>query len=93
MSYELLFWPLADEVLSKLEGSQSMSNVLAGVNRTLDRLSNDPYEPRLATRSFVTEQYGGVRATPVRVDTWYILWQPGESPRSIEIILIHAMDL
>lgn len=93
MAHELLFWPFADEALSKLERAPSMSEVLVAVNRTLDRLAKDPYEPRLATRSFVTDEYGGVRATPARVDTWYILWQPGEAPRTIEIILIHAIDL
>lgn len=92
VSYELVFWPLADEVLAGLEGTRSSGNVLAAINRTLDRLGRDPYDPRLGTRSFVTEQFGGVRATPARVDTWYILWQPGEGARSIEIILIHSID-
>lgn len=92
MAYELLFWPLADEALVGLESDQSMIDVLAAVNRTLDRLEEDPYEPRLATRSFVTEELGGVRATPARFDTWYVLWQPGEG-RAIEIILIHRIPL
>lgn len=93
MACELMFWPLAEEALVRLEGDRLMSHVLAAVNRTLDRLEEDPYEPRLGTRSFVTEAYGGVSATTVRVDSWYVIWQPGPSSSALEIILIHSIDI
>jgi len=93
MAYELGFWPRADEVLAMLEGDRKMSSVLAAVTRTLDRLEQDPYERRLGTRSFVSKELGGVNATPARVDNWYVLWQFGSDPGSIEIILIHSIDL
>lgn len=93
MAYELLFHPLADEAMMGHERDRTLRSVLAAVNETLDRLERDPYEPRLATRSFVTEAYGGVRVTPLRRDSWYVLWQPSEISGTIEIILVHRLEL
>lgn len=93
MVYELLFYPAADEALARLERDQSISEVLVAVNRTLDRLEHDPYEPRLGTRAFVTDEYGGVRATPARAGSWYVIWQPGEIGHTIEVILVHPREV
>ncbi|HEV8114929.1 MAG TPA: hypothetical protein VGP53_01730 [Acidimicrobiales bacterium] len=93
MAYELMFWPSADEVMVMLEGETTLTPALAAVNRTLDRLAEDPYERRLRTSAFKTEEFGGVNATPVNIDSWYILWQTGDQPGALEIMLVHKMNL
>ncbi len=89
-----MFRPEADEVLDDLGGDPLRSAALAAIERTLDRLAADPYDRRLATISFVTEEYGGVCATPVRgADDWFVLLQRGPEPGVVVIILIHPLRL
>jgi hypothetical protein len=91
MSFSLLFTEQADESMDRLEADPGRHHVLEAVERTLDRIETNPSDPRLGTRSFVTEVYGGVRATPVRVDDWHVFWQPG--PRSDEITIIEVLEM
>lgn len=89
--YELDYWPAADEALTALESDPTMAPALHAVDRTLARLAADPYSSRLGTVPFITEEYGGVNATPARLDDWYVLWQRGPEPKVIEIILVHKL--
>ncbi len=93
MEYEFLYWPAADEALSKLENDPAMISALRAVERVLERLAADPFSPRLGTIAFVTEDFGGVSATPAGLDDWYVFWQRGAEPRVIEIVLIHQLRL
>jgi len=77
--------------VEELENDPESAPALGAVNRTLGRLADDPFNPRLGTTAFMTEEYGGVSATPVRFDDWYILWQRGPEPRTIEIVLVHQL--
>lgn len=65
-----------------------MSAVVNAVNKTLDRLERDPYDPRLGTTIFQSEEFGGVSATPISVGDWYLFWQPGTARSTIEIVLV-----
>jgi hypothetical protein len=40
----------------------------------------------------MTEPLGGINATPVRVDEWYVIWQRGE-PGSIEIVDVRELPV
>jgi hypothetical protein len=91
VKYEILYWPAADEALTALETDPAMAPVLRAVDRTLVRLATDPFSPRLGTISFVTDELGGINATAVRQDDWYILWQRGQEPRTIDIVQIHPL--
>ena len=94
MNYGLRYWPAADEVLHQLETDPAMGRVLQAVGRTLQRLAVDPFNPRLGTVPFMTEALGGINATPARLDdegNWYVLWQRGEEPGTIEIVLVHQI--
>lgn len=91
MVYELLYWAAADDHLTSLEGDPGQEVELAAVERTLARLAGDPFNPRLGTTAFQTEQYGGISATPVRgapEDDWYVLWQRGAQRRELDIVAI-----
>lgn len=79
--------------MARLEHDPAMSDVVAAVNRALDRLERDPYDPRLGTTVFQSEEFGGVSATPVRVGDWYVFWQPGKARNAIEIVLVHELPL
>jgi len=39
----------------------------------------------------MSEQVGGTNAVPARLDDWYAFWQRGETPKTIEIVLIHKI--
>lgn len=91
MPVELLWWPAADETLTRLERKDD-SPVRAGMHRTLGRLELDPFDPRLRTRQFTTEPYGHVRATPA-VEDWFVLWQVGPEAGAIEIVLLAELRL
>jgi hypothetical protein len=86
-----MYWPAADEALVRLENDPAMVPVARAVERVLDRLADDPFNPRLGTTAFVTPELGGVSATPVGLDDWYVLWQRGPEPRTIDIVLIHQL--
>jgi hypothetical protein len=49
VSYEILYWPDADEALDRLESDPAMAPELRAVERTLRRLAADPFNPRLGT--------------------------------------------
>jgi hypothetical protein len=70
-----------------------MSAVVAAVDRVLDDLEADPFNRKLGTVAFQTPELGGVCATPGRLDDWYGIWQRGQTGRSVEIILIHRLDV
>jgi hypothetical protein len=96
MAYGLYFWPVADEHMTALEGEPRRAAELAAVERTLDRLAEDPYDPRLGTTAFRTEEYGGISATPVRGapdDGWYVLWQRAAQPGELDIVAIVRLTI
>jgi hypothetical protein len=76
---ESSFFEAADKTMDWLESDGSMRRVLLGARRVLGRLEVDPNDPRLRTRTFSTEGYGHVRATPIGVDDWYVFWRPAEN--------------
>lgn len=91
MAYELYYWPSADDHLTTLERDPGRGEDLAAIERTISWLADDPYNPRLGTTAFRTEQYGGVSATPIRgteEDDWYVLWQRGAETGQLDIIAI-----
>ena len=89
MAYELEWWPAADERMTALEAEGGPA--LAAVNQTLDRLEIDPFDRRLGTTMFSTDELRKVSATPTRHDNLYIFWQPGPSANVIDIVLIHDL--
>lgn len=91
MAYEITYWPAADDALTELESDPTMAPVLEAVERVLERLTSDPFNPRLGTTAFVTEDLGGISATPVRYDDWYVFWQRGPERQAIEIVLVHPL--
>ncbi len=91
--FELAYWPAADMAMDELAADPAMAAVLEAVERTLDRLSVDPYDRRLGTRAFMTPELGGISATPVRIDDWYVLWQRSPEPRVLEIVMIHQLPV
>jgi hypothetical protein len=93
MSHEVLWWPVADEALTRLEHDEASAPLLRAIQRTLARLESDPYDRGLATRQFRTDRMRHVRATPVPGGAWHLLWQPGATPRTIEIVAIVEFDL
>jgi len=84
---------VAVAALDELAADPTMSAVLDAVERTLDRLSAAPYERRLGTAGFQTPELGGISATPVRVDDWYVFWQRGPEPRVLDIVLIQPLSV
>lgn len=88
MPYEILYWPAADEALAKLEADPALARALQAVERVLLRLAENPFNPRLGTTPFQSPEYGGVSATPARFDDWYVFWQRGIEPTTIEIVLV-----
>jgi hypothetical protein len=93
MAYELYWRPEAEAAWNALEADPSMASVLDAIDRVLDRLEADPFDPRLGTITFKTEEYGGVCATPVRWDDWYVLWQRGMTAGRLVVILVHQLDI
>jgi len=86
MAWELLWWPAADAAMDRIDAVDDRRK--EAVVRTLARLEADPFEPRLGTRPFQTPEFGHIRATSCRFDDWYILWQVGEAPRTLEIVTV-----
>jgi hypothetical protein len=93
VSYEFFYLDDADDAMARLEGDPAMAHVLAAVERTLDKLAADPFSHRLGTTAFMTEEYGGISATPVGTDDWYVFWQRGPEPRTIDIVLVDQLRL
>ena len=93
MVYELLLRPDADQALNELAAEPLLSDVLAAVERTLDRLAADPFDRRLGTTAFRSPSLGSISATPVRIDDWYVLWRRGTRPRTLVVILIHQLTV
>lgn len=91
--FDLSYWPEADDALTRLEKDPDLWAVLKAVDRVLVGLSADPFNPRLGTTQFMTDQYGGVCATPARLEEWYVFWQRGQGSSEIEIILIHQLGV
>jgi len=87
------YWEDADAVMAALAADPSMSGVLEAVNRTLARIAEDPFDRRLGTIPFMTPELGGINATPVRYDDWYIFWQRGEKPSLLDIVLVEQLDV
>jgi hypothetical protein len=93
MAYEFGWRPEADQAMDALEADPGMTAVVEAIDRTLGRLEVDPFNPRLGTIQFQTPELGGVCATPVRMDDWYVLWQRGATASDLVIILIHQLDI
>ncbi len=92
MTYELMFQPEADMVLDELEADPERRRVLLAIERTLDLLEEDPYDPRLGSTAFHTEELGNVSATPARIDDWYVFWHRGPEPHVLDIVLIQQLS-
>jgi hypothetical protein len=90
--HELLYWPAADDAIARLEADPALRPAMQAVDRTLVRLADDPFAARLGTAAFVTDEFGGICATPARFDDWYVLWQKGE-PGTIEIVHVCQLQL
>src|SRR5579875_2277963 len=93
MPYDLGWRPEADEAMTTLEADPSKTAVVEAIDRTLMRMEADPFDPRLGTIPFRSPELGGVYATPIRLDDWYILWQRGSGTRELVIILIHQLNV
>jgi hypothetical protein len=93
MAYEFEWRPEADEAMDALEADPRMSQVVAAIERTLDRLEADPFNPKLGTSQFRTPEFGGVCATPVRHDDWYVIWQRGTESNILDLILVSHLDV
>jgi hypothetical protein len=88
MAYDLNYADDAGAVLDALEVSAKLQPAYRAVIRTLHRLEDDPFSPRLGTTSYITPELGGVNATPTGVDDWYVLWQRGPGARELDILAI-----
>jgi hypothetical protein len=90
---DLVYWPDAYAALDELAADPGMSAVLQAVERTLDRLRSDPFDRRLGTSVFQTMGYGGICATPIRIDDWYVFWQRSPEPGVLEVVLVHRLPV
>jgi hypothetical protein len=79
--------------MDALEADPTMTTVVEAIDRTIGRLEIDPFDPRLGTIQFRTPEFGGVCATPVRLDDWYVLWQRAAIADNLVIILVHQLDI
>jgi hypothetical protein len=93
VKYEFEWRREADEAMDALEADPATAAVVEAIERTIDRMETDPFNPRLGTVQFQTQEFGGVCATPVRLDNWYILWQRGPKANILDIILVHELDV
>ncbi len=93
MPYELLYRQAADETLDSLEADAAESKALDAIDDCLDRLEDDPFDRHLGTHIFQTAEGDGVSATPVRFDDWYVFWQRGSEPGTIEIIAVSRLEV
>lgn len=91
MAYEILYWPAADDALIALEGDPVMRSVRQAVGRVERALAEDPFSRTLGTISFVTDELGGINATPVGADDWYVIWQRASVAGTIDIIQVHQL--
>jgi hypothetical protein len=41
----------------------------------------------------MSDECGGINATPVGVDDWYVLWERGTESRTLEVVLVHQIRL
>jgi hypothetical protein len=87
------YWPDAQAVRDELATDETLADVHEAVNRTLARLAANPYDRLLGTKAFVTPELGGINATPIRLDDWYIFWQRGPEPTVLDIVLIEQLDI
>ena len=93
MPYELRYRREADEALARLEADPAMIKALDAIDECLDRLEDDPFDRRLGTHIFQTEEGAGFSATPVRYDGWFVFWRRGPVPQTLEISAIGRMDV
>lgn len=93
MPYELVWMGEADEAMERLEADLALEGALAGIHRTLGRLELDPFDPRLGTRVFLSEEFEHVRATPARTGDWWILWALGPEDRSLLVVHVGELSL
>jgi hypothetical protein len=91
--HPLYFWPDAGTAMDALAGDADATGLYAAVARVLRLLSADPFSRRLGTALFTSPQLGGICATPVRIDDWYVLWQRSPDPGALEIVLIHQLPV
>ncbi len=74
--------------MTRLENDPARREVRQAVLQTLGKLERDPFDRRLGTRQFSTEDYGQLRATPVRKADWTIYWMIGPGAGEITIALV-----
>lgn len=92
MSFELAYWPQADDTLTGLEGDPELADLASEVEDTLARLAIDPGDKHLGSKTWQTETYGGVHTTPVGRTDWRVAWSVStEEDRTLEIRYIGPM--
>jgi hypothetical protein len=91
--HPLYFWPDAGTALDALAGDDAKTGLYDAVARVLRHLSDDPFSRRLGTAMFKSPELGGICATPVRIDDWYVFWQRSPDPGALEIVLIHHLPV
>jgi hypothetical protein len=91
--HPLYFWPDADSAMDELAACTGTAGVYDAVGRVLRRLSADPFSRRIGTALFKTPELGGICATPVQIDDWYVFWQRSPDPGALEIVLIHQLPV
>lgn len=91
--HSLYFWPDADSAMDALAGDADATGLYDAVTLVLRKLSADPFSRRLDTALFQTPELGGICATPVRIDDWYVFWQRSTKPGAVEIVLIHRLPV
>jgi hypothetical protein len=91
--HPLYFWPDADTAMGSLATDASAAGVYDAVARVLRKLSADPFSKRLGTALFKSPELGGICATPVRVDDWYVFWQRSPELGAVEVVLIHQLPV
>jgi hypothetical protein len=93
VSYVLNYSGAAQAALDALAADPDLAAAHRAVIRTLGRLEEDPFDPKLGTIAFMTEELGGVSATTTRFGDWYMLWQRGPQPGEIDIITVIELPL
>ncbi len=93
MAYEINEQPDAEAALDRLADDPQMGDVFEAIERTIGRLSEDPFSKKLGTRSFQTDELGYLSATPARADDWWLLWRRGGKPNSIALVFVVRLEL
>lgn len=88
MPFDLRLLDSVHDVLVELQQDEDRASLCDAVEAILDKLEQDPGDPKLGTTMFRTSGLEHVRSTPVRQDEWVLIWQLGEGPSTINLIWI-----